>query len=298
MSPSHLRLLLLACFACLLLGAWRLMPAQDRAAIRIETQHVAGPVHMLTGAGGNLGVSAGPDGLVLIDDQFADMAERIRAALKTLAGKGPSTVRFLLNTHFHGDHTGGNAVFGREATVLAHANVRKRLAEGTRGAPMEPAGLPLVTFAEGVSLHVNGEEVRVVHYPAAHTDGDSVAHFTGCNVVHMGDLFFNGRFPFIDLDSGGSLAGLRAGVADVLARTGPATRFIPGHGPLAARADLEAYATMLAETEALVREAVAAGESVDAMLAGGLLEKFASWSWEFIDTRSYLQTLVRDLKPR
>jgi cyclase len=290
--PTRVRLALTAAFAAALLCAFRLAP-QGRDAVKIETQAVAGPVHMLVGQGGNIGVSAGPDGLFVIDDQFAELAPKIRAALDALDGAGAGAPRFLLNTHHHGDHTGGNVALGAEAVIVAHDNVRARLAAGPN--PTAQAGLPLVTFGADLSLHLNGERVHAVHYPAAHTDSDSVVFFEGSKVVHMGDLFFHERFPFIDLDSGGSLAGLQAGVADVLARTDDAWRVIPGHGPLATRADLAAYAQMLERSAALVREALAGGDDVAAMLHNGLLADYESLSWEFITTQRWLETLVRDL---
>lgn len=293
--PTRARLALSAVFATALLCAWRLAP-QRTDGVKIQTQAVAGPVHMLVGQGGNIGVSAGAEGLFVIDDQFAELGPRIRAALDALDGEGSGAPRFLLNTHHHGDHTGANVYFGADAVILAHDNVRARLASGP--SPTAPAGLPLVTFGADLSLHLNGERVHAVHYPAAHTDGDSAVFFEGSKVVHMGDLFFHQRFPFIDLDGGGSLAGVRAAVADVLARTDGSWKVIPGHGSLATREDLAAYGQMLERTEALVREALTAGDDVSAMLANGLLTDFESLSWDFITTQRWLETLVRDLSGR
>ncbi len=283
--------------SALFLAAWRLAPAeQDATGVQVRSHAVAGTVHYLEGRGGNIGVCAGPDGLLIVDDQFADLVPRIRAALDQLDGKGDGTPRYVLNTHFHGDHTGGNPAFGRTGSILAHENVRRRLiAGGGNTPPMEPAGLPVVTYQDGIRVHFNGEELRVVHYPACHTDGDSVVFFTGSDAVHLGDMFFNGLFPFIDLDSGGSVAGLTRAIADVLARIGPATKIIPGHGPLAARADLQRYHDMLARSTALVKEALEAGNDVEAMLADGLLAEYESLSWQFVDTKRFLQTLAREL---
>ena len=190
----------------LCVAAWA---QRDFSRIEIKTTHVAGSIYMLEGAGGNIGVSVGPDGILLVDDQFAPLAEKIRNALKAL-GEGP--LKFLVNTHFHGDHTGGNVVFGAEAHIISHANVRKRL---QMKSPSKEA-LPVVTFGDSLSIHFNGEEIRVMHFPNSHTDGDSVVFFTGSNVVHTGDLFFSGRFPYVDLDSGGDMEGLIKHITDLL----------------------------------------------------------------------------------
>jgi glyoxylase-like metal-dependent hydrolase (beta-lactamase superfamily II) len=295
MRSQGLRLAPPLAFFSLLLVAWRLSPAQE---VELIPEHVAGPVHMITGQGGNLGVSAGPDGVLLIDDQFAPLAPKIQASLAALAeaaGLDSGAPRFLINTHHHGDHTGGNAIFGEAATILAHANVRARLLAPGRGEPMVAAGLPVVTYADGLSLHFNGEEIRLVHLPRGHTDGDTAVFFTGSKVVHVGDLFFNGRFPFIDIDGGGSIAGYLEGIQLVLDLTDANTRYIPGHGPLASRADLEALHAMLIDAQGLVRGALAEGKSADDMKAAKLLEKYAAWGWGFVDAGRMIDTLVRGL---
>ncbi|HEX7956823.1 MAG TPA: MBL fold metallo-hydrolase, partial [Pyrinomonadaceae bacterium] len=225
-------------------------PQLDFSKVEIKTTKVAGAVHMLEGAGGNIGVSAGPDGVLIVDDQFAPLADKIRAAFKPLS---PGPLRFVLNTHFHFDHTHANPVFGREALIVAHANVHRRLSIETRVLgetykPLPKEGLPVVTYETVLSVHFNGEEVRVVHFPAGHTDGDSVVYFTGSNVIHMGDDFFSGRFPFIDLDNGGSVEGLARNVAEIIAKAPAGVKIIPGHGPLSTLADLRAYHAMLVET--------------------------------------------------
>jgi glyoxylase-like metal-dependent hydrolase (beta-lactamase superfamily II) len=163
---------------------------------------------------------------------------------------------------------------------------------------MDPVGLPVITYADGLSVHFNGETIRVQHFPSAHTDGDSVVWFTGSNVLHMGDLLFNGMFPFVDIDSGGSVTGLTAAVGEILAELDDGLKIIAGHGELADRADLERYHEMLVDCQALVAEALVAGEDVDAMLEGGLLQEYESWSWGFIDTRRFLETLVREATAR
>jgi len=197
------------------LTAVRLSAQQpDYSKVEIKVQKVSGTVYMLEGLGGNIGASVGDDGIVIVDDEFLPLADKIEAALKGITDK---PVKFVLNTHWHGDHTGGNPHFGEKAPIIAQENVRKRLAEGgkTRFGEVPPApkaALPVITFEDKVSVHLNGEDIRAIHFPHGHTDGDSVIFFTQSNVVHMGDDFFNGgMFPFIDLDSGGSVQGMIAG---------------------------------------------------------------------------------------
>ena len=272
---------------------------QDFSKVEIKVTKVAGNVYMLEGAGGNIGVTAGPDGLLMVDDQFAPLADRIRGALKQLSPAG--RLRFVLNTHWHGDHTGGNASFGPESTILAHLNVRKRLAAGATLMgrtipPAPPEALPLVTYDEGVRIHFNGEEIRVVHYPAGHTDGDSIIFFTGANVIHMGDHFFAGRFPFVDTSSGGSVDGLTRNIAQVIAGAPAGVRIIPGHGPLSTIDDLKTYHQMLVETSGIVRQRVAAGRTLEQVKAEGLPEKWKTWGTGFINTERWLETLYNAYK--
>ena len=217
--------------------------------VTIKVEQIAPGVAVLFGQGGNIGLSYGEDGNVLIDDQFAPLTPKILAAVATV---DPDPVKFLINTHWHGDHTGGNENLGKIGTVImAHDNVRVRMmSPQTRGTRTTPASskiaLPVVTYHDGLSLHVNGDEIRTVHVHDAHTDGDSFVIWKKANVVHMGDLFFNKvTLPFIDLDSGGSARGLLAAADKVLSMTNAETKYIPGHGPMATRADLVAYRDML-----------------------------------------------------
>src|SRR5215207_7581626 len=215
----------------------------DFAKAEIKTEKAAGSVYVLYGVGGNIGVSAGPDGVLIVDDQFAPLADKIRAAFKPL---GTGQLRFVLNTHFHFDHTHANPVFGREALILAHANVRRRLSTetvvlGETYKPLPKEGLPVVTYDTTLSVHFNGEEIRVVHFPAGHTDGDSIVFFTASNVIHMGDDFFAGRFPFVDVENGGSVEGLERNVSEVIEKAPAGVKIIPGHGPLSMLEDLRAY---------------------------------------------------------
>jgi len=263
-------------------------PQRDFADVEIKATPVAGNVHMLEGAGGNIGVSVGSDGILIVDDQFAPLADKIRAALKAL---GEGRLRFVLNTHWHGDHTGGNAAFGADASILAHSNVRKRLESPPRGQPGPKEALPIVTFDESLSVHFNDEEIRMIHLPGGHTDGDSVIHFTRSNVVHMGDLFFAGRFPFVDVGSGGSVDGYVRSVEKALADVPADAKVIPGHGPLATVDDLRLFHRMLRETVASVRERKAAGKTLEEVRKEGLPAEWASWGWEFISAERWIETV-------
>lgn len=282
-----------ACLGALLgLGLSGFAAAQERdfSKVEIKATPVAGKVHMLEGAGGNIGVSVGSDGLLIVDDQFAPLADKIRAALK---GLGKGDLAFVLNTHWHFDHTGGNEAFGPEATIIAHDNVRKRMEKGQTLfgeaiPPAAPKALPVITFGESVSIHFNGEEIRVLHYPHGHTDGDSVIFFTGSNVVHMGDDYFAGMFPFVDLESGGSLAGLTENIEKVLGQLPEDVKIIPGHGPLSTKADLQGYLAMLKETTAHVRQRIEAGKDLKAIQAEGLPEKWKEWGSGFIKTADWI----------
>ena len=285
-----------ACLGAVLMGLV-VLPAsaqeRDFSKVEIKATPVAGKIHMLQGAGGNIGVSMGSDGLLIVDDQFAPLADKIRIALKSLS---PGDLAFVLNTHWHYDHTGGNEAFGGEATIIAHDNVRKRMEKGQMlggdQVPASPAkALPVITFGESVSIHFNGEEIRVLHYPHGHTDGDSVIFFTGSNVVHMGDDYFAGRFPFVDLESGGSLAGLTENIEKILGQLPADVKIIPGHGPLSTKTDLQGYLAMLKETTAHVRQRIEAGKDLKAIQAEGLPEKWKEWGSGFIKTENWIELI-------
>jgi glyoxylase-like metal-dependent hydrolase (beta-lactamase superfamily II) len=291
-------LVLIALPACQAASTTPEVAPSSQEAPPIQTQKVSDSIYMLIGRGGNLGVSVGDDGLLLIDDKFADLAPDIKAALAVLAkdaGLERSAPRLLVNTHHHGDHTGGNPEFGGESTIIAQSNVRKRLADPIAKSPMPREGLPIVTFDENLSLHFNGEEIRLVHLAAGHTDGDTVVMFTQSNVVHMGDLCFNGLFPFIDTASGGTVAGYIANLELVLANTTEATQFIPGHGPLAHRADIVALRDMLKGVVKLVQSALDQGQTVEDMKAAKLLAPYAAWNWNFITAEKLIDTVAGEL---
>jgi len=273
---------------------------QDFSKVQIATRTVGGVVSELEGSGGNIGVSVGPDGVLIVDDQFAPLAEKIHAAQAHVAGAGAGKPRFVINTHWHRDHVGGNAAFGKDGTLIAQAAVRKRMAAGQDllGTPVPPAppeALPVITYADALSVHFNGEEIRVRHLPPGHTDGDSLVWFTGSNVVHLGDQFFNGMFPFVDLSSGGSVTGLEASIAALLAELPADCKLIPGHGPLSDMAGLAEYHRMLVASIDAVRKGLASGASLADIQAKGLPAEWSSWSSSFVPTAKWLETIAASL---
>ena len=271
----------------------------DFTKVQMKATKVAGNVYMLEGAGGNIGVSVGDDGLLIVDDQFAPLADKIRAALKGLADK---KLKFILNTHWHGDHTGGNVVFGPEATIIAHDNVRKRLATEQKSTvfntttPASPKeALPVITFDQSLSVHFNGEDIRAIHFPHGHTDGDSVIFFSASNVVHLGDDFFAGRFPFVDLESGGSVEGLIKNIGELVNKIPADARLIPGHGPISTLDDLKSYHRMLQQTTEIVRGKIAAGKTLDQIKSEGLPDEWKPWGTGFIKTDRWVETIYKSL---
>jgi glyoxylase-like metal-dependent hydrolase (beta-lactamase superfamily II) len=268
------------------------VPTNSQQDVVIKTEKVAGNVYVLFGQGGNIGVSVGKDGILMIDDQFERLADKIKAALKELGSDKP---RFLFNTHWHGDHTGGNTIFGADSIIVAHTNVRTRLSTTVKQGDREikalpPVGLPMITYNQGLSIHFNGEEVRAVHYPNGHTDGDTVLYFTTSNVVHMGDNFFAGRFPFVDMSSGGSLEGLTKNLAEVIKTIPSDAKIIPGHGPISGINELKTYHQTIIETTAIVREKMKT-KSLDELKKEGLPEKYKEWGSGFINTDRWIETI-------
>lgn len=271
----------------------------DWSKVEVKASKVAGNIYMLQGSGGNIGVSVGDDGILIVDDQYAPLADKIRAALKGIADK---KLRFILNTHWHGDHTGGNEILGAEAPVIAHDNVRKRMSTEQKSTvfnrttpPAPKQALPVVTFNHSLTVHFNGEEIRAIHFPHGHTDGDSVIFFTASNVVHLGDNFFAGRFPFVDLDSGGSVEGLIKNIGDIIGRIPADAKLIPGHGPLSTIDDLKTYHRMLQQTTEIVRQKIAAGKTMDQVKSEGLPAEWQSWGTGFIKTELWVETIYRSL---
>ncbi len=280
--------------------------AQDRdfSKVEIKVTKVAGSIYMLQGAGGNIGASVGEDGIVIVDDQFAPLAEKIAAALKGI-GATDKPVRFVINTHYHGDHTGGNVPFSKTSTVIAQDNVRKRLEAGGPAGnggsvhfdnkPAEKEALPIITFEHDVTVHLNGEDIHALHFPSGHTDGDSIIFFTKSNVVHMGDDFVTYGFPFIDVDAGGSVEGMIEAVEKVIAQLPPDVKVIPGHGPLSNLDDMRKFVTMLKETKAVVEKNIKAGKTLEQMKKEKVLEPWQKWSGDFISTDAFIETLYNSL---
>jgi glyoxylase-like metal-dependent hydrolase (beta-lactamase superfamily II) len=271
----------------------------DPSKVEIKVQKAGGSVYMLTGAGGNIAVSIGDDGVVVVDDQFASLVPKIEEAIKGLT---PKPMRFLVNTHWHGDHTGGNAAFSKQTTIIAHDNVRKRLAEGAPnivGMKVDPApkeALPIVTFDHGLTIHLNGEDVQALHYPRGHTDGDAVIYFKGSNVVHMGDDFVTYGFPFVDTVSGGSVLGMAESVEKAMAALPDDVKVIPGHGALSTKADVKKFGAMLRDCIALVKSALGKGKSLEEMKKEKVLEKYDTLGHDFVKTDAFIAQIYEELK--
>ncbi|MEM7356996.1 MAG: MBL fold metallo-hydrolase [Acidobacteriota bacterium] len=293
---------LAAALALLLWSGAPIQAQRDWSQVQIKTIKVAPGVHMLQGAGGNIGVSSGDDGVVLIDDQFAPLTDKIKAAVAEISDQ---PIRFVLNTHWHSDHTGGNENFGKANTlIVAHDNVRRRMAAGgvvdyfqSDNPPAPKDALPVVTFDQTVTFHLNGDEVHAFHVPPAHTDGDSIIHLRKANVVHMGDLYFNGMYPFIDYSSGGSIDGVIHGVEKVLAMADDKTQIIPGHGPLSNRAELTAYRDMLRGVRDAIAPLVEAGKTLEEVVAAKPTAPFdEKWAKGFIPPEGFCKIVYNTLK--
>lgn len=260
----------------------------NRAEVEVKATQVAGNVYMLTGMGGNIGVYVGDDGVVMIDAQYQGLADKITAAIAAVTEQ---PIKTLVNTHFHGDHTGGNAPFARNGVmVVAHENVRTRLAANDK---FDRDGLPKVTFSDGLEVKAGSQSVRLQHYPNGHTDGDVVVWFPQANVIHAGDLFFVDRFPFIDLNAGGNVQGFIDNVRAVIAELDTQTQIIPGHGPLSKRADWLRLVHMIEATREEVLTLKQQGMSVEQVVEHGLSEQWQAWSWNFINEERWIRTLYQ-----
>jgi glyoxylase-like metal-dependent hydrolase (beta-lactamase superfamily II) len=289
-------------FACVLAFAGAAAAqTQDFSRVEIKAEQLSPTTWMLTGSGGNLALSAGEDAAFLVDDQFAPLTTRIEAAVAKVTGK---PIRFVVNTHWHFDHTGGNENLGKAgALIVAHENVRKRMSTEQfiefldMKVKTEPrTALPVVTFTRDVTFHLNGDEIEIFHVPNAHTDGDSIVHFRKSDVVHMGDVVFNGMYPFIDASSGGSVEGVIAAVDRVLAVATARTKIIPGHGPLASRADLLALREMLATVYPRIRDAARAGKGLEDVQALKPTAEFdAAWGKGFISGPRFVEMIYKSL---
>lgn len=273
--------------------------AASPAAAELSLSQLSDAVYVLQGGGGNVGVCVGSDGILLVDAKLASQADALRTALARFAGQP----QYIFNTHFHADHTGGNRALGQHATILAHTNVRKRLATGgefgkrfIEAAP--PVALPEIAFEQSASVFFNGEEIRAVHFPHGHTDGDIAVFFVNAQIAHLGDLFFNGLFPFVDLEYGGDVETLTQHIATLINQLSADTKIIPGHGPVATLDDLKTYHRMLVETTASVRTRRDAGMSLDQIRAEGLDPQWASWDWAFVPTPRWIETIYWSLEAR
>jgi glyoxylase-like metal-dependent hydrolase (beta-lactamase superfamily II) len=292
--------------ALLLAGCTTLCYAQeeDFSKVQISVSKVAGNVYMLEGAGGNIGVSVGEDGIVIVDDQFAPLADKIRTALKGISDK---PLRFIINTHFHFDHTDGNKAL-HDATIVAHDNVRKRMASGAEGSvggsplfkqePSPTEALPVITFQHDVTIHVNGEDIRVLHAPSGHTDGDSIVYFPKSKVAHMGDDFVTYGFPFVDLNNGGSVKGLIGALEETIASLPADVRIIPGHGPISTPDDVRTFIKMLKDTFAVVEQGIEQGKTLRQLQQEKALEPWQRYNGTFITTDLWIETLYNDLTGR
>lgn len=291
--------------AVLVLTSFSIVSAQDLDKVQITSIKVTDNIYMLQGAGGNIGLSFGNDGIFIIDDQFAPLHEKITAMIDelTAGAVSESANTFLLNTHFHGDHTGGNELQGKSGTVIfAHQNVRKRLSVElvvpffkSTSPPVPEIGLPVITFEQDITLHINGDSVRIIYVGPAHTDGDAIVHFTKSDVIHAGDILFTNSYPFIDLDNGGSVSGVIAAVEKILKLAGDKTKIIPGHGNIIDKAGLESYHKMLSTIFEIVSAMVKDGKTLEQIIALKPTEEFDTQYKGFISNEAFLGLLYRDL---
>lgn len=285
------RLILGVVVLLIVVGA-KLAPAaqqQDFSKVEIKTQKVAGNISMLEGSGGNIGVSAGPDGLLIVDDQYAPLADKIKAALKSF---NSGQLKFLLNTHHHGDHTGGNEIFGKDTLIVAHTNVRKRMESKPKEAQ------PVVTYDKSISVHFNGEEIQAMYFSNGHTDNDSIIYFTKSNVAHFGDTFSPGRFPFVDLSGGGDVDGLVMALGEAIKRLPADVKVIPGHGPVSTLEDVKSYRNMIADTADIVRKQMAAGKTFEQIKAQGMPDKYKDLGTGFVKTDTWIQVIYNSLSKK
>ena len=271
--------------------------------LSFETTEVGEGLYMLSGSsgftGGNIGITVGEDGVAVIDNGLPSVLELLQSEIKKLTGQ---PIDYLINTHVHGDHIGNNEVFGEGGTrIISHENLRKGLVEkgiytGQGYDPAPKAAVPVLTFSDRMTIHINGDAAKLIHTPKAHTDGDSVIHFQNANVIHTGDVMFNGRFPFIDYSNGGSLDGAIAGLKVIEAAANDDTKVIPGHGPLASRDDVTKTIAMLEDARTLVGDLIAAGKTNEEILAANPLAKYSDYNWGFITTERMTNQVIEGIR--
>jgi cyclase len=275
---------------------------RDFSNISIKTTNVSNNIYMLEGvngfAGGNIAVSVGDDGILIVDDQFSEMSGKIKAALSEIAS---GDISFVLNTHWHGDHTGSNSVFSNQATIIAHDNVRKRLMTDQRNrfgdSPAKPKeAWPVITFDQSLTIHFNNETIKLIHFPNGHTDGDSVIYFVESNVIHMGDHYFAGMFPFVDLNSNGNVLTYSKNIGRILEMIPDDIKVIPGHGALSTRNELSEYHKMLKESIAFVQNHINNDKSVEEIQSIGLPASIKKWETGFIKQDSWIEFIFTSIK--
>jgi cyclase len=274
----------------------------DYSKVQIKTEKLTANIYMLTGAGGNIGLAVGNDAVFLIDDQFAPLTPKIKAAIAKITKK---PIKFVINTHWHFDHVGGNENFGKAgAMIVAHENVRFRMSTEQvieffkmKTPPAPPKALPIITFMNDMTFHMNGDEILVFYLPNAHTDGDAFVHFRQSNVIHMGDTFFNKLYPFIDISSGGSVEGMINAAESVLSLTDNETKIIPGHGPLGNMADLAAYRDMLVAVSERIGAQIKEGKTLEQVIAAKPTAEFdAVWGKGFLAPAQFVEIVYKSLR--
>ena len=268
---------------------------ENKQDVQFKKLVVNGNVYMLQGRGGNIGVVVGTDGILIVDDDYRELSPKLAAALKELGQERP---RFIVNTHWHGDHTQGNEFFGKDSTIIAHFNVRKRMSQSNilfgSTIPASPVqAWPVITYEDSITIHFDGEDIKAVHYPRGHTDGDTVVFFTKANVVHLGDDFFVGRFPFVDLESGGSVQGLINNIGSLITKIPADAKLIPGHGAISTTTDLKNYHQMLIDTVKIVHDGMKKKRSLDELKKAGFPEKFKEAGSGFIKTEQWIETIYK-----
>ncbi len=275
---------------------------RDFTNVSLKTTLLSKNIYMLEGvngfAGGNIAVSVGDDGILIVDDQFSEMSKKIKTALSDITS---GEINFILNTHWHGDHTGSNAVFSNEATVIAHDNVRKRLMTDQKNrfgdSPAQPKeAWPVITFDKSITIHFNNETINVIHFPNGHTDGDAVVYFVESNVIHMGDHYFAGMFPFVDLNSNGNVLSYSDNIGAILEMIPEDIKIIPGHGALSTREDLIKYHKMLKDSIAYVQNNIDQGLDLEKIQSKELPAAIKGWETGFINKESWIQFIYQSIK--